>query len=880
MRNHKLVFFSLLAAAVLALGGYAVVAAQQRTPAAPAAKRWSDPATWPDKKVPGRDAAVTIGRDMHVILDVSPPPLRSLTIDGKLSFADNRDLELTTEWIMLHGELEIGTEARPHTRKATITFTDNVRGEEVMPDMGDRGIMIMGGTLNLHGDRKHTWTKLAKTAEAGSTTIEVLDATGWRVGDEIVLASTDFDPRQAERRRIAAIRGNTITLDKKLDYMHFGKITFDVDERGEVGLLTRNIRLQASPDAEQSYFGGHVMAMATSKMYVEGVEFQRMGQHLTLARYPIHWHLLGDAKGQYIKNSAIHDTYNRCVTVHGTNHLRVENNVTYNTVGHCFFLEDGIENGNEFIRNLGILTKCHPTKPCVPTNLAPFGTTADGRNFDTSGQNSKDVLLPSDNTASTFWITNPDNVYRDNVAAGSDSTGFWFALPEHPTGKFEGTEISARTWPRRMRVREFKGNTAHSNFDGFMFDRGPRPDGRFATAGHISLANPADANSPQVESVIEDFTAYKNRNGGIWTRGEMHTFRNLKLADNAIGYTHASGNFGRSAFTSKVVDSLFVGETENIGNPRTEAEKAYGRSLPFPQLADFPIRGYEFYDYRHELDNVTFVNYQDNATRKTGAISYLLFTSFGISSNNVVQRAKFVNAKPVYFPPMEKKWSNDDYGNAAWKTAVFHDRDGSVTGVANSYVVIKGGIPADEACEERPTWNAVVCTGDVGRITIGAAAAGGGGGGRGGAGRGGAGAAKGGPAPAGGSPVAGFPRGFDVPPAQPPVILSRNGKDFAVNGSANVRAGREFRVTTERPALSLSVSELDRGSWVIFELPGFTTASSGAPQSSLEALRAASETSYFKGNGSLWVKLVSSGDILGSGPNAGPSGGASLQVSR
>ena len=106
----------------------------------------------------------------------------------------------------------------------------------------DRGIMLMGGTLNLHGDRTNTWTKLAKTAEAGSNSIEVLNAAGWRVGDEIVLASTDFDPRQAERRTIAAISGNTITLDKKLDYMHFGKITFDVDERGEVGMLTRNIR--------------------------------------------------------------------------------------------------------------------------------------------------------------------------------------------------------------------------------------------------------------------------------------------------------------------------------------------------------------------------------------------------------------------------------------------------------------------------------------------------------------------------------------------------------------------------------------------------------------------------------------------------------------
>jgi len=76
------------------------------------------------------------------------------------------------------------------------------------------------------------------------------------------------------------------------------------------------------------------------------------------------------------------------------------------------------------------------------------------------------------------------------------------------------------------------------------------------------------------------------------------------------------------------------------------------------------------------------------------------------------------------------------------------------------------------------------------------------------------------------------------------------------------------------------VSELNAGSWVMFELPGFTTAASGTAQDSLDALRKATTTSYYKGNGSLWVKLVSSGDILGSGPANGPSGGASLQVSR
>jgi len=793
---------------------------------------------------------------------VSPPPLGGLHIEGKLSFSDKADLELTTEWIMVHGELEIGTEAEPHTRKATITLTDTVPDEE-LDGMGDRGIMIAGGTLNLHGDRTNSWTKLAATATAGSARIEVLDASGWRKGDVIALASTDFDATQAEKRTIAAIAGNVITLDQPLQYMHFGQITFGVDERGEVGLLTRNILIQASADAERSYFGGHMMAMVGSKMYVSGVELKRMGQNMHLARYPIHWHVVLEGQGQYIENSSIHDTYSRCVTVHGTNNVRVQNNVTYNTVGHCFFLEDAVETGNQFVHNLGMMTRCHPDgSPCVPTNLGPFKV-AGGKNFDTNGQNAKDILIPSDNTASTFWITNPDNIFRDNVAAGSEATGFWFAFPEHPTGAFAGTDVSKATWPRRLKLREFKGNTAHSNFDGLMADRGPKPDGHFTTGGHIALADPADANSPPVESVIEDFTSYKNRNGGMWVRGEMHLFKNLKLADNAIGYTHASGNLGRSGYTSRVVDSLFVGETANIGNPRTPAEMAYGRSLPEPELADFPIRGYEFFDYRHELDHVTFVNFQDNATRKTGAVSYLLFTSFGMSTNNTIERAKFIDAKPVYFPPLEHKWSNDDYGNGTYKTAVFHDVDGSVSGVPDSYILNNDEndrVAIDDACEIKPTWNAAVCTGDFGRFAV----------------------ATPGPAapfvPGTGPLGIVVRRGGPAGPPQPPVVLSRNGKEFTLTGETNVRAGSEIKVTTERPSVALRLSELESGSWLMFELPGFTTAASGTPQNSLDALRKASVTSYYKGKDSLWVKVVSSGEGARiAGPGAG---GTSVQVSR
>ncbi len=903
------------------LGGVCAVA-QAQTAGSPAAAptNWSDPDTWPNRKVPIAGDKVIISRDKNVVLDVSPPALGGLSIDGKLTFSSNADLELTTEWIMLHGELAIGSEASPHTRQATITLTDNVKDEDVMAGMGDRGIMISGGTLNLHGDRTHTWTKLASTANAGSTSIEVLNAAGWRVGDELVLASTDYDPRQAERRTISAIRGNTITLDRKLDYMHFGKITFDVDERGEVGLLTRNIRIQSSADSEATYFGGHIMAMPSSKMYVEGVELQRMGQHLTKARYPIHWHLVGEGQGQYIRNSAIHDTFNRCVTVHGTHNLRVENNVTYNTVGHCFFVEDGIETGNQFVRNLGIQTKCHPTLPCVPTNLAAAGESADYENrqgIRTNGQASKDVLLPSDNTVSTFWITNPDNTYRDNVAAGSDANGFWMSLPEHPNGQFEGTEISKATWPRRTPFREFKGNVAHSNYDSFMFDRNIAPNNTFGVTGssHTGLENPADPNSTALVSVFEDLTSYKNRNGAIWGRGEMHVFRNLKLADNAIGFTHASGAFGRYAFTSQVVDSLFVGETENVGNPATDAEKAYGRSLPKRDLPAFPIRGYEYYDYRHDVVNTTFRNYEDNATRKTGAISNLMFSSFGVSTNNAFERLKFVDAKPVYFPLManNSKWASDNFTSASYKTAAYLDRDGSLGGGPNSYVLIHDGVNDSiavdtDACEIKPTWNAAVCKGDVGRLTFGGpgggfgGAAGAGPGGAGGAGPGAAGpgaaAGPGGVAPPAGGPGpgafggpgapgavpggpgpggAGGPGAFGAggPPAQPPVVLSRSGKEYTVTGT-NVRAGTEIKVATERPSLNLNVAELDVGSWVVFELPRFTTAASGAPQDSLDALRKASETSYFMDADALWVKVVSRGD-----PGTGaPNTGTIVQVSR
>jgi cell migration-inducing and hyaluronan-binding protein len=80
--------------------------------------------------------------------------------------------------------------------------------------------------------------------------------------------------------------------------------------------------------------------------------------------------------------------------------------------------------------------------------------------------------------------------------------------------------------------------------------------------------------------------------------------------------------------------------------------------------------------------------------------------------------------------------------------------------------------------------------------------------------------------------------------------------------------------------MSVNLTEMDAGSWVILELPGFTTAASGTEQSSLDALRTATDTSYFKDKDALWVKVVSTGNGARGPIGGGPGGGTNLQVSR
>ncbi|MFN3391021.1 MAG: G8 domain-containing protein [Meiothermus ruber] len=670
---------------------------------------WSDPKTWPSGQLPRAGEVVVIPADLAVVLDVSPPPLKGLTINGVLRF-DNRDLELSADWIMVHGKLEVGTPNQPFRNRAIIALTGNNPDEDQM-GMGTKVLGVMGGILDLHGEPRKGWTKLAQTAPVGATQITVLDASGWRAGDRIVLASTDYNPRQAEVRTIQAVNGNTITLDAPLRYPHFGEITYGVDQRGEVGLLSRNILIRGDDSSISTGFGGHIMAMMGSTMRVSGVELYRMGQRNLLARYPIHWHLMGRAPGQYIKNSSIHESFNRCVTIHGTSEVEVSGNVAYNTLGHCYFLEDGAETKNLIEGNLGILTRePDPAK-------------------------GEEGVIPTDKTPATFWISHPDNIVRNNVAAGSDHTGFWYALPENPTGPSATTTI----WPRRTPLGEFSGNVAHSNWDGLMVDRGPNKDTLKAEPTvYNPRTNPSNLSNnntenPPVVAEFKNFTAYKNRGNAAWLRGINHKVTGAKLADNAIGMTFASQE-------STLEDSLIVGDSNNKGFPENwEFRGVDGRSLPRswpvsaggPIADNFPIRGFEFYDGKVGFRNVHFINFQPlqiqnaqgshTAIREAGALSYLRFTAFAIDSRNFAEGARFTNAKPVYLPPRPEPTPEEiaeDKNADGYRGAVFVDIDGSVGGHPGHAIVLNTPFLLDTNCQIRADWNAGVCNYSYGRLYI------------------------------------------------------------------------------------------------------------------------------------------------------------------
>jgi len=153
------------------------------------------------------------------------------------------------------------------------------------------------------------------------------------------------------------------------------------------------------------------------------------GQPQIVGRYCTHFHMAGEVPESFVRGISVHMSYARVLTIHGTHYLLVEKNVGYHVEGHNIFIEDGIETHNIIQDNLMV------------TSISSF------------------VMLQSDITVASYWITNPFNTFRRNHAAGGDFYGVWYELKDNP----DGPSATFDMCPTGMRLGLSQDNVAHSN---------------------------------------------------------------------------------------------------------------------------------------------------------------------------------------------------------------------------------------------------------------------------------------------------------------------------------------------------------------------------------------------------------------------------------
>uniref|UniRef100_A0A8C4ZYK6 Cell migration inducing hyaluronidase 1 n=1 Tax=Gadus morhua TaxID=8049 RepID=A0A8C4ZYK6_GADMO len=556
---------------------------------------------------------------------------------------------------------------------------------------------------------------------------------GWGPGDRLVVASTDYSMHQAEEFSLLPCpkcSPEQVKVRGKAQFLHMGEEVDGVDMRAEVGLLTRNILIRGEMEPgcygneackffDFDTFGGHLkVERGFRAVHVSGVELQHMGQQ-SMGHYPVHFHMNGDVdeRGGYdpptsVSDLSIHHSFSRCVTIHGSNGLMVKDVVGYDTLGHCFFTEDGPEERNTFDHCLGLMVRAGTLLPSDRDSTMC-------RNI-TSGAYPGYVANPRQDCSatSTFWIANPNNNLINCAAAGSEETGFWYLFHHVPTGPSEGMYFPGRT--EHTPMGQFTNNRAHSNYRVrhsplhlCVCVYGPHED--------------ADPFKPRVPALIHHFVAYKNQDHGAWLRGGDVWLDECQFADNGIGLTLASGGTfpDDDGSRQEVKNTLFVGESDNHGTAQpdnrvwgTGGADLSGRTMP--RGLNFPIRGMQIYDGPIKVQNCTFRKYVALEGRHTSAFGFRLNNSWQSCPNNNVTDITFDNVpitSRVFFgepgPWFSKMQMDGD------KTTIFHDVDGSVSEYPGAFLVKDDNwLLRHPDCIDVPDWRAAICSGHYAQIYI------------------------------------------------------------------------------------------------------------------------------------------------------------------
>lgn len=405
---------------------------------------WSSPTTWTKHPggVPIDGIDVTIEGSEWIVLDVTSPRLRKLTIFGKLSFLSQatRPLNLIAESIIVYGVLEINGEIVPHQN---ITTTPEFIGSAVITLHGDRttsippvlgeGLFIgskviaVAGEFNAVGSVNVTSSvKLSSTALKAGNTVQVVASTPlhWSSGDSIVLSSTAYfdeagDVTYSNSTEIVSIvsvsySGNiaTIKLSSPLKFTHACIDRLGENFCGFVGHLTRNIKV-VSEDISGPYnwgFGGSIAVVDISSasddeynyyvgtLNLIGVEFQNIGKSndvfygisINYRDYHDTSNIIENCTFTNLFNFALYSTFSTNVTFN--------NNVVAGTYGGGVYVDE----------------KC--TGIVISNNII-----MDVKQYPQIFENGYAWVVP----LAVYTFNSYNGLYFNNIAAGSYDTGFY-----------------------------------------------------------------------------------------------------------------------------------------------------------------------------------------------------------------------------------------------------------------------------------------------------------------------------------------------------------------------------------------------------------------------------------------------------------------------
>lgn len=440
---------------------------------------WNNVATWVGGDIPNLFAdIVNIPPGVRVAFTENlNAKAGDIHVQGFLGVIDEAPSSIECRSILVNGSgatFQVGTEGSRHQNDFEVLLKTDDTARDIV-GFGNKFIGAqMGGILDLHGKSVTSYGKVNATVSSGNT-IDVRNIVGWKATDSIVITSTDGATNSSgsagwlnsETFTITAVTPidatvKRLTLNKPITKRHLGvdqpysralapAKSWTFETRAYVGLLTRNVRVEGIIGNEPGY-GGHIMIMgAHNGLAVAGigrlsnVELYHMGQKTRLGRYPFHWHMLANAgTGQFIRNCAIHRSFNRAVTIHGTHNTTVSSNFAFDHLGHGIFLEDGSEENNTITGNLVILSR----KPLVGQEVIP-------------SDNSRNE--PQNRSPSSYWISNPKNTINNNIAAGTEGVGYWFALSDKPTGPSASDSRFNAITPRTNSITSFTGNSSNSS---------------------------------------------------------------------------------------------------------------------------------------------------------------------------------------------------------------------------------------------------------------------------------------------------------------------------------------------------------------------------------------------------------------------------------